>query len=251
VRYSWGMRLLFLNSWDARQRDELVEFIQDQTETVDVFCFQEAEKNMQQVCRELLGDYQEFRAHKYISDKDEMTQTTYVRRGIEVSESGEILQGQKDVGLGLYVQLASEAGPLYVCNFHGMSRPVDKLDNPGRIEASRKLIEYFKHKPLSIIGGDFNMLPDTEAIRMFSEEGFQDLIEEYGIPTTRNHLIWDLYPDTKQYYADYVFLSPGLQVREFLVPDNTVSDHLPQIVDVDLRASHSISGSLSREASRT
>jgi endonuclease/exonuclease/phosphatase family metal-dependent hydrolase len=245
------MRLLFLNTWDARQRDELVEFIQDQIEITDVFCFQEAEKNMQDVCRELLGHYQEFRAHKYISEKDEMTQRTYVKRGLDVIDSGEILQGRMDVGLGLYVELANEAGPVYICNFHGMSRPVDKLDNPGRIEASKKLIEHFKDKPRVVIGGDFNMLPDTEAIRMFSAEGFQDLISDYSIPTTRNHLIWDIYPDTKQYYADYVFLSPDLKAREFLVPNNTVSDHLPQIVDIDVDAVSATSDSRRREASRT
>jgi endonuclease/exonuclease/phosphatase family metal-dependent hydrolase len=85
---------------------------------------------------------------------------------------------------------------------------------------------------LKIIGGDLNLMPDTESVRMFAANGYRDLIAEFKIPTTRNRLVWDKFPDSKQYYSDYVFVSPEVKVREFSVPNNEISDHLPLIVDI-------------------
>jgi endonuclease/exonuclease/phosphatase family metal-dependent hydrolase len=67
---------------------------------------------------------------------------------------------------------------------------------------------------------------------MFEENGYRDLIKEYKISTTRNRLAWEMYPDNKQLFSDYVFLSPGITINNFSVPDNEISDHLPMILEV-------------------
>jgi endonuclease/exonuclease/phosphatase family metal-dependent hydrolase len=86
---------------------------------------------------------------------------------------------------------------------------------------------------MKIIGGDFNLLPETKSAQMFEENDYRSLIKEFRIRTTRNRLAWELYPNDKQYYADYVFVSPGVNVKEFSVPENEISDHLALILRVE------------------
>jgi endonuclease/exonuclease/phosphatase family metal-dependent hydrolase len=139
-----------------------------------------------------------------------------------------------DTGLGIYTQVGDGAGKMHICNLHGIAKPGDKLDTPQRLRQSKALIDFFDSLDgRKIIGGDFNLSPDTDSIRSFEEHGYINLIKEFGIRTTRNRLAWELYPDNKQYHSDYVLISPDVKVRAFEVPNNEVSDHLPLILDVE------------------
>lgn len=226
------MRIVFLNAWHGKVEDALASYLQQKAPTTDVFCFQEADEDMQRLCAQVLPNYSVYTDRKFITDTDDFPQTTYVRRDIVVASSGSILKDHPRTGLGLYVELKVGMERLFVCNFHGMSRPVDKLDNPDRILQTTTLLEFFKEEKSVVIGGDFNAFPETESIRMFHERGYQDLINEYGITNTRNRYVWERYPDTKQYYSDYAFLSPAVRCLEFTVPDNEVSDHLPLELEI-------------------
>jgi len=139
------------------------------------------------------------------------------------------------VGLGLYTEIKKGDDSIHICNVHGVAYAADnKLDNPARLEQSRVLIDFFG--PLSgqkIIGGDFNILPDTDSIRAFATGGYVDLIKQFNIQATRNRFSWDLHPGSKQYYSDYVFISPDVKVQNFVVPQNEISDHLPIILDIE------------------
>ena len=84
-----------------------------------------------------------------------------------------------------------------------------------------------------MIGGDFNLAPETKSIAMLTENGYRDLIKDFKIRTTRNRLAWEMYPESKQYFSDYVFASPEVKVKEFTVPENEISDHLPLILDIE------------------
>ena len=77
---------------------------------------------------------------------------------------------------------------------------------------------------------------DTESVRMFEEAGYRNLIRDFDIKTTRNQISWDMWPDLpKQLWADFVFVSPDIKVKSFVVPeDDESSDHLPMILEVDL-----------------
>lgn len=115
-----------------------------------------------------------------------------------------------------------------------MSRPTDKRDTPERFQQSQGLIEFFKDKPeQKIIGGDFNGFPSNKWLRLFQVNGYRDLIAEHKITNTRNHYVWDLYPENpKQYFSDYIFAGGAVQVQSFTVPDVEVSDHLPLILTI-------------------
>jgi endonuclease/exonuclease/phosphatase family metal-dependent hydrolase len=68
---------------------------------------------------------------------------------------------------------------------------------------------------------------------MFTRHGYRDLISEFSIDTTRNHLAWDRHP-TKMYYSDYIFVNEMVQLERFEVPKNEVSDHLPMLLEIEV-----------------
>jgi len=138
-----------------------------------------------------------------------------------------------DVGLGITTQIDYHGTPLAICNFHGRSRPGDKLDTPERLSQSQGLIDCFRSLPLPLIlGGDFNLDIHSTSISLLEKAGYKNLITEYAIRTTRNRIIWDKYPATPQLYSDYVFVSPDISVTDFIVPENEISDHLPLILRI-------------------
>lgn len=227
------MKVVFLNVWYGGKGEELVGYIKQQAPDTDVFCFQEADDRTKQLLASTLSNYQFFSAFKFVQKGTAFPQATYVKDHIEVVSSGEILRGLDGGGLALYVELNIGGKSMYVCNFHGIPRP-GKLDNPLRLQQSEGLINFFKDKQGSqIIGGDFNILPDTESIRMFEAKGYKDLIKSFGIKSTRNKLAWGRYPDNPLYFSDYIFTSPDVDIKDFQVIDNEISDHLPLILEIN------------------
>lgn len=230
------MKTVFLNAWDAKV-PEIGEYISEQAQTTDVFCFQEAYDNMQALGARLLPDYTVYQDRKIIAQGDRFAQATYVHKRHTVVSSGSILQDEPGIGLGLYVEIEGnnkEEGDdrnIVIGNVHGISRPGNKLDTPNRIIQSQRLITFFRtffeSESEVVIGGDLNLFPETESLGMFEQAGYTDLIKKLGITSTRNEHAWKRHPDNKQYYSDYTFTSPLVELISFEVPDNLISDHLP------------------------
>jgi hypothetical protein len=228
------VKIIYLNAWDATVREPFINFVKHHAADTDIFCFQEADDVMPGICDELLSGYIKLAAHKYVTEPDNFYLVTYVRDGIDILSSGTLLENEENVGLGQYVQVGYGSDTLYVCNFHGMSRPIDKSDTPERLHQTKGLTEFFTDKTAPrIIGSDFNVFPNSGSIPVFRENGYRDLIADYKITNTRNHLVWDRYPENpKQYFSDYIFVSDGVRIDEFSVPDVEVSDHLPLIIRI-------------------
>ncbi|OGC88597.1 hypothetical protein A2419_02945 [Candidatus Adlerbacteria bacterium RIFOXYC1_FULL_48_26] len=213
----------------------LLQFIEAQKMDTDVFCFQEAGGNVQTALETILGSYTKLSAEKNILDSSfTPTQVTYVRAGIEVVRECTILSDNPHAGLGIYTELAVGTKPLHLINLHGYPHP-GKLDTPGRLEQSKVCIDFLKNLPgVRIIGGDINVLPETQSIQMFGNAGYQDLIQTFSIPTTRNRLVWERFPDNPLYYSDYVFVDHNTTVKSFTAPTMEISDHLPMILEIQL-----------------
>ncbi len=131
--------------------------------------------------------------------------------------------------------------PVTVINLHGNALPDHKLDDPVRTEQTRRILEFCKTlNGEIIICGDFNSLPGIDSIVAFEKNGFRDLIKDHNIQTTRGSLMRELHPEFEhgkygwQEYADYVFVTPGINVTSFEVPDEPISDHLPLILSFDV-----------------
>lgn len=230
------MKIVFLNVWGEHMQEGLVEYLAEQARDTDIFCFQEATVSMKRACADVLSAYAEVSDYKYISEQENFPQATFVRKDIDVLSTGTLMADDMELGLAVYVKIRVDDTEMYVCNAHGNSRPVEKLDDPGRLAFSQGLIDFFGDKDAAVvIGGDFNLLPETDSVKMFERAGYRDLIRGFDVDTTRNRLVWDRYP-VKMYYSDYVFLNDKVQLVDFNVPKNEVSDHLPMLLEIDTRA---------------
>jgi len=228
------MKVIFLNTCNGEIRAAIAAFIKQQAPDTDVFCFQEVYERMRTVCRELLPNYRMISGYKKVAQENDFLQATYLRNDLQLLSSELVLENHLGTGLAIYTQINTGDSTVHLCNLHGTARPGNKLDTPERINQSQGLIDFFMEKNgMRIIGGDFNLLPETKSAKMFEENGYRSLIKEFRIRTTRNRLAWELYPNHKQYYSDYVFVSPEVNVKEFSVPADEISDHLALILRVE------------------
>ncbi len=69
-------------------------------------------------------------------------------------------------------------------------------------------------------------MPDTQSIALFESHGLKNLIKEHTITSTRTSLY-----DKSEKYADYIFVTKGIQVNDFKVLPDEVSDHAPLYLD--------------------
>jgi len=164
-------------------------------------------------------------------------QTVFIDKKLRLISSGKVSiyrQLTNDIGFMQYLELESANGRLWVGSIHGKTRPGTKNDTETRLKQSRTMIDFFENKEgLKIVGGDFNLNPNTKSVRMFEKAGYRNLIKDFGIKNTRNKLSWEQFHNF-QHFADYVFISPKVKVINFEVPYMEISDHLPLILDFEI-----------------
>jgi len=259
------MKLICLNIWGGRAYEPLVKFVREQAESTDIFCFQEVfrsprkdiektEKTRIHILDELAAVLPDFNYvfHSDMSGFDnsgpvdfelEVGQAEFVKKSFPITSSGEseIYSGQNDISFKKYNFIPRNFGyfrtmrngkPLTVINIHGLTgKPDDKLDTPERLQQSRAIKEFaLNEKNSVIVCGDFNVLPETESITMFYDS-FAELVKKFNISTTRSKISpWYGTPNRME-FSDYAFISPGIEVTDFKVPEAEISDHLPLILE--------------------
>lgn len=211
---------------------ELRAYVQRNIHDTDVFCFQEA-RDVDQVAYQDLFEA-EFFTHSVERVMDKVTNwygnVMYIRKSLKLLDTGSLFMNDTsgyEIGLVAHATIEVNKKPLVICNVHGIPVPGHKLDTPARLYQSETILNTFKSSDAVVIGGDFNLLPEAKSIAMFEEYGYRNLISDYEIATTRNRITFEKYPDNIQYYADYAFTSPRVNVVDFVVPDDVVSDHQP------------------------
>jgi endonuclease/exonuclease/phosphatase family metal-dependent hydrolase len=121
---------------------------------------------------------------------------------------------------------------LRVINYHGIWTK-EKVGNPETLKACKKILSLAKRVNYpTIVAGDFNLFPNTPSMQVFYKD-FISLVDKYGVITTRpqdNEL-----SDLKRNVVDYILVSKDIAVKSFKIPDSNISDHLPLILDFDLR----------------
>lgn len=224
---------MFLNAWYATTGDVLWNYIKEESKTTGIFCFMEADDKFREKCKEVLTDYTLASTDKEVFDEGGVAQSTFVLDKYQILKSESMLEGNIYIGGGLYTQIKCNHKIFHIANIHGMSKPGEKLDNPNRIEQSKRIIDFMaKIDGVKLIGGDFNLDKNTESVKMFEKNGYRNLIEEYKIETTRNRLSWERFNNV-QHWADFCFVGPDVKVKSFEVPKNEVSDHLPLILEIE------------------
>ena len=231
------MKILSLNTWHGERIHELKEYLFTHLDTVDIFCFQESNgENIERILLEIcnIKQFSSVVATKITDSDRHYSLTTLVKKPLKLMSSQTLLDdNDAATGQALATTIVTDTGQvLTVVNVHGVPFVQDdKLDTTGRLHQTEQIITYLSttgNSP-SVVCGDFNLLPETQSVTKFASAGYQNLIADYSIPTTRNKYAWKLHP-VKQYFADYTFASNGIQVTDFAVPTNEVSDHLPMVV---------------------
>ncbi|MEL7116743.1 MAG: endonuclease/exonuclease/phosphatase family protein [Pseudomonadota bacterium] len=139
------------------------------------------------------------------------------------------------------LRLATPDGqPFVVAHLHGLRDPAGKGDTPARRlqwqATVRALDQVAEPGDPIILGGDFNVLPDSEAFALFADIGLRDLISAHGVTDTRTSLY-----RKPQRYADYMLVNAAVQVIDFQVPAlPEVSDHRPLILEFEPAATPTI-----------
>ena len=256
------MKLITLNTWGGRAgRTLLLDFFKKYKDT-DVFCLQEIwsasyehleghlagglainneqvmTRGMQEISETLSNHSSYFRPHHL----DNYGLQILVKNNLTVTEDGEVFvhkhKGYIPEGnIGeharniQYVTFNLQEGPITIINFHGLwNKSVGgKTDTEDRINQSKKIVGFIESLPNDfILCGDFNLLPDTESIAILEKAGLRNLIKEYNITSTRTSFY-----ERPDKYADYILVSKGIDIKDFKVLPEEVSDHSALYLDFD------------------
>lgn len=98
-----------------------------------------------------------------------------------------------------------------------------------RATQSSEILATWNGNPATVIMGDFNALPDSQAINLMLEAGLIDISREIGVQPTFTY-----YSANPDHQIDYIFVTSDLGYRDFVIPETPASDHLPLAVTVEL-----------------
>lgn len=233
------MRIIFFNIWQGQIWDGLKDFLQKESLQTDIFGFTEVNPDLEVRLREILPGFNHV-YQKIIKLKDGSTEggEIFIKGNIEILDSSgfQVFRSTPgDAGGIQYLKIKAGDKDLHIASVHGKTRPGSKKDTPIRLEQSLKIIDFFKDKKgPKIIGGDFNLYPDTKSVAMFEEAGYKNLIKDFNITNTRNRISWEYPGNVHQNFADFAFVSPDVKVKKFEVPYTEISDHLPLVLDFEI-----------------
>lgn len=94
---------------------------------------------------------------------------------------------------------------------------------------SSTILSTWNGNPATVIMGDLNALPDSQAITLMLDAGLVDISREIGEQPTFTY-----YSANPDHQIDYIFVTPDLGYRDFIIPDTQASDHLPLVVTLEL-----------------
>ena len=258
-----NMKLVSLNIYGGEIFENLMAFIHEYRPSTDFFCFQEVydsphaivsrgtRMNILKTLKEALPEFECFfdPTQDRIDDdgavdfESSMGQAIFVRRPLSVQKYGFVfVYRERNSMLGddwstlpsgfQYIHVRNGGRFFTIVNEHGIAMPGNKLDTPARIVQSKKIAEFLGAvRGAKIVCGDFNLDPKTESIKLLKKK-FRNLISEFRIPATRSTLNRAKYPPNEvQLFADYMFVSQDINVKNFQVPDVPISDHLPLVLE--------------------
>ena len=251
------MKLITLNIWGGIIYEPLVKFIKKHADDTDVFSFQEVlfgdkpqftemQKARENIFHEIELLLPGFVSYKHVAPTNyfarepiefEAGQAIFVKKTIKVKDNGGILctdkvppdsaKGGKMTGRLQWVDLEINNGTITITNLHGLwQEGTLKVDTPERLTQSKKIKEFLNNKNgKKILCGDFNLSPTGKSIEIL-EEGMVNLIKKYNIQSTRSSFY------TKDVrLGDYILVSSDIEIKDFKVFQEDISDHLPLLVE--------------------
>lgn len=116
-----------------------------------------------------------------------------------------------------------------VAHLHGMRDPRGKDDTPARRTQAERLADLVtsvrEEGDLTVVCGDFNLLPDSETFQILEKLGLVDLVQDADTRTSH-------YPKPLR-HASYLLVSDPSAVQRFeIVARPEVSDHRALMLDL-------------------
>jgi endonuclease/exonuclease/phosphatase family metal-dependent hydrolase len=246
------MKIISLNIWGGRVREEFAEFIQRYSD-VDIFCLQEVYKDAAGPLKDT--EYKEIAEHEsfyllreLLPDHELIFHPSFlgvygicicIKKSIKLLENGELFiykeKGyvpERELGRHArnlqYAKFETGSELYTVVNVHALWNGKGKTDTNERLEQSQKIVNFLRSIDTKIIlCGDFNLRLDTRSLEKIEAAGLKNLIKEYQIDSTRT----SLYTKPEK-HADYVFVSPDIEIKNFQVLPDEVSDHSPLVLEI-------------------
>lgn len=244
------MKLISLNIYGGKISGPLFALMKEKASDTDIFCFQEVLKggNGQtsrgetKGCYELIGDllpghegyFAAYGDGGYFSESlrgadFEYGVACFMRKDLGQSFVGgavlydaAVTWSDYDGRLAAGAACAVKVADCEIVNVHGLWQDNQKQDSEARLEQGQRIIDLAnKTKARKIICGDFNLRPDAKSLKMIENLPTRNLIKEYGVKSTRS-----IYYDKDMKFADYMLVSPEIEVIDFNVLPDEVSDHL-------------------------
>lgn len=252
------MKLITLNIWGGKVFDPLITFLKRHAIDTDIFCFQEVlfgasaettplHKGRLNIFEEIQKELPEFNSYSFKSPSKyfqhdflngiKMGQAIFLKKPLKnngyggfKTYKGDTVNGMEFGGYatGSFQWIELENNTI-IGNLHGIwQKNSHKLDTPERLEQSKIIKEFLADKSNSqILCGDFNLAPETESLNIL-ETNARDLIAQYKIDSTRSS-----YYEKSIRFSDYILISPSIEVKNFKVLQDEVSDHLPLMLEFD------------------
>ena len=245
------MKLISLNLQGGLIYGPMMEFIKKYSSDTDIFCFQEVFNNATAI-RPILGNarpklFSELNSlllnfNGYYStpvEHDVGGLAIFIKKTFVVTRINDVIifpelnktENENDanyfsMGRNLqFIEFYYSEKKYTIFNFHGMWIAKGKLDSDRRIEQSRRIRKFFDESiGAKILCTDLNVKPNTKSLGIL-KEGNRDLIQEYGVTSTRSSL------KNRPEIVDYVITSPEVEVERFEVLKDEVSDHLQLLME--------------------
>lgn len=117
---------------------------------------------------------------------------------------------------------------VHILNHHGHHVREHKNGTTDTLRQCMQITSYINSLSGPIIlTGDFNLVPDSESIKLINKR-LRNLPKEHKLTTTRNHLT------TKTEVCDYIFVSDDIIVDNFYMSPDVVSDHAALVLEFDI-----------------
>ncbi|MEO6536790.1 MAG: endonuclease/exonuclease/phosphatase family protein [Candidatus Paceibacterota bacterium] len=259
------MKVVCLNIWGGRAgKAGLLTFFEQCRDEVDIFCLQEVWSDRYEELEGVMAggkpiDHSEIMIHglqeitatlpnhqSYFRPQhgDHYGLCIFIRKDISILEEGEVfvhlskgyMPEVKDIGKHArniqYVTFLSGTKPVTVINFHGLWNGQGKDDSDDRLAQSDKINDFIRtiENPL-ILCGDFNLKPNTASLKKLEDAGLENLIKTHSITSTRTSFY-----DKAEKFADYMLIRKEVNVKDFKVLPEEVSDHAALCLEFDIDA---------------
>ena len=246
------LKLITLNCWGGRAADKLLPFMAEKGKEIDVFCLQEMfdadqkelderhpdmplRGDLYRRVQEALPDH--FGCFAYFDDNaNRMSLAMFIRHGVRVRSIADFIVHRPDqpqeTGSAVrssrklqHATISLNGRDVTVANYHGLWVNGPKTDNPERMQQGERIRAWLDGVAgPKLICGDFNLLPENASLRTV-DAGLRNLVIETGVKSTRTPLYRHYEDPSEPNFADYVIVSPDVEVKDFKVLPDAVSDH--------------------------